>query len=85
MDSVVPVLEMLKDRVHDAIVAITSCALPQPAKIKVNGRSFKIVRILGEGGFSFVYLAQDEQSGVSWITLALWSVAYCRLRSESSR
>lgn len=28
----------------------------------------KIVRVLGEGGFSFVYLAQDEHSGVrkSW-------------------
>jgi serine/threonine protein kinase len=25
----------------------------------------KIVKILGEGGFSFVYLAQDEVSGVS--------------------
>lgn len=24
----------------------------------------KIVKVLGEGGFSFVYLAQDEQSGV---------------------
>ena len=25
----------------------------------------KIVKVLGEGGFSFVYLAQDEASGVS--------------------
>ena len=25
----------------------------------------KIVKVLGEGGFSFVYLAQDETSGVS--------------------
>ena len=25
----------------------------------------KIVKVLGEGGFSFVYLAQDENSGVS--------------------
>jgi serine/threonine protein kinase len=24
----------------------------------------KIVKVLGEGGFSFVYLAQDEHSGV---------------------
>ena len=24
----------------------------------------KIIRVLGEGGFSFVYLAQDEHSGV---------------------
>ena len=26
--------------------------------------SVKIIRVLGEGGFSFVYLAQDEHSGV---------------------
>jgi len=25
----------------------------------------KIIKVLGEGGFSFVYLAQDETSGVS--------------------
>jgi hypothetical protein len=25
----------------------------------------KVVKVLGEGGFSFVYLAQDEASGVS--------------------
>ncbi len=25
----------------------------------------QIVKVLGEGGFSFVYLAQDEGSGVS--------------------
>jgi hypothetical protein len=27
------------------------------------------VRLLGEGGFSFVYLAQDETSGVSALHL----------------
>ena len=26
----------------------------------------KIVRVLGEGGFSFVYLAEDEHSGVGF-------------------
>ena len=25
----------------------------------------KILKVLGEGGFSFVYLAEDEHSGVS--------------------
>lgn len=25
----------------------------------------QIIKVLGEGGFSFVYLAQDEHSGVS--------------------
>jgi len=26
----------------------------------------QIIKVLGEGGFSFVYLAQDEHSGVSY-------------------
>ena len=30
----------------------------------------KIIRVLGEGGFSFVYLAQDEHSGVGPVTFA---------------
>lgn len=33
------------------------------AKVKVNGRTFKILKVLGEGGFSFVYLCEDETSG----------------------
>lgn len=28
--------------------------------IRVNGRNLKITKLLGEGGFSFVYLAEDE-------------------------
>ena len=31
----------------------------------------KIVKVLGEGGFSFVYLAQDEQSGVSFTSCVM--------------
>jgi serine/threonine protein kinase len=29
------------------------------------GNAVNIIKVLGEGGFSFVYLAQDEHSGVS--------------------
>lgn len=65
MDSLFSSLELLKEKVQDAVFALTSCVCQPSATIKVNGRSFKIVKILGEGGFSFVYLAQDEQSGVS--------------------
>ncbi|CAG8894882.1 unnamed protein product [Penicillium nalgiovense] len=31
--------------------------LPQ---LKINNRSFKLLRLLGEGGFSYVYLVQDK-------------------------
>ncbi|KAK0531694.1 Serine/threonine-protein kinase env7 [Tilletia horrida] len=53
------------DKVQDAAFALASC-LPCNASspsLKLNGRSFKIIKLLGEGGFSFVYLAQDADSG----------------------
>ncbi|KAI9000612.1 Pkinase-domain-containing protein [Trametes punicea] len=56
-------LEGLKFQVKDAFWALSSCVCQQSAKVKINGRTFKIIRVLGEGGFSFVYLAQDEHSG----------------------
>ncbi|KAL5525660.1 hypothetical protein ACEPAG_6996 [Sanghuangporus baumii] len=56
-------LDGLKERAKDALYAFTSCLCHQSAKVKINGRTFKIVKVLGEGGFSFVYLVQDELSG----------------------
>ncbi|KAH7884410.1 other/NAK protein kinase [Phlebopus sp. FC_14] len=53
----------LKDQAKDAIWALSSCICQQSARVKINGRTFNIVKVLGEGGFSFVYLAQDEMSG----------------------
>lgn len=35
-----------------------------------NQNKVKIIKVLGEGGFSFVYLAQDEGSGVSFIVMS---------------
>ncbi len=31
--------------------------------------SVQIIKVLGEGGFSFVYLAQDEHSGVRFFAI----------------
>ncbi|EIW84239.1 other/NAK protein kinase [Coniophora puteana RWD-64-598 SS2] len=56
-------LDTLKDQAKDALWALSSCMCQQSAKVKINGRSFNIIKVLGEGGFSFVYLAQDESSG----------------------
>ncbi|KAJ7649994.1 protein kinase [Roridomyces roridus] len=56
-------LDNFKDQAKDALFAISSCLCAQSAKVKINGRTFKINKVLGEGGFSFVYLAQDEHSG----------------------
>ncbi|EMD31340.1 hypothetical protein CERSUDRAFT_119907 [Gelatoporia subvermispora B] len=56
-------IDNIKFQLKDAFWALSSCICQQSAKIKINGRTFKIVKVLGEGGFSFVYLAQDEHSG----------------------
>ncbi|CAL1716456.1 unnamed protein product [Somion occarium] len=56
-------LENLKFQAKDAFWALSSCICQESAKVKINGRTFKIIKVLGEGGFSFVYLAQDEHSG----------------------
>jgi serine/threonine kinase 16 len=56
-------LDSVKDQVKDALWALSSCICHQSAKVKINGRTFNIIKVLGEGGFSFVYLAQDEHSG----------------------
>jgi serine/threonine kinase 16 len=56
-------LDSIKDQVKDALWALSSCICQQSAKVKINGRTFNIIKVLGEGGFSFVYLAEDEHSG----------------------
>ncbi|KAK3383819.1 kinase-like domain-containing protein [Lasiosphaeria ovina] len=38
-----------------------SC-FPGSPTLKINSRSFKILRLLGEGGFSYVYLVQDTST-----------------------
>lgn len=45
----------------DAFYSITSClaCFPSSPQLKINSRSFKILRLLGEGGFSYVYLVED--------------------------
>lgn len=36
---------------------------PSDATLKINGRQYKVEKLLGEGGFSFVYLIRDTSSG----------------------
>ncbi|KAI1872889.1 uncharacterized protein JN550_003763 [Neoarthrinium moseri] len=46
---------------QDLIYSFGSClnCFPGSPSLKINSRSFKILRLLGEGGFSYVYLVQD--------------------------
>lgn len=39
-----------------------SASAAASSNIKLNGRNVQIVKLLGEGGFSFVYLARDRES-----------------------
>ncbi|KAI9511824.1 Pkinase-domain-containing protein [Russula earlei] len=67
MDSLPPSLHHavanIKYYTKDFLSVIAGCVWQPQSKLKINGRMFKIVKVLGEGGFSFVYLAQDEVSG----------------------
>jgi serine/threonine kinase 16 len=38
-------------------------AVPGGTSLKLNGRAVVLVRLLGEGAVSFVYLARDRESG----------------------
>ncbi|KAK3904845.1 Serine/threonine-protein kinase [Staphylotrichum tortipilum] len=48
----------------DLLSSFGSClnCFPSSPTLKINNRSFKILRLLGEGGFSYVYLVQDTTS-----------------------
>ncbi|KAL6239350.1 hypothetical protein BDW75DRAFT_250861 [Aspergillus navahoensis] len=38
------------------------CCFPSSPQLKINNRSFKLLRLLGEGGFSYVYLVQEKST-----------------------
>ncbi|KXX75903.1 Serine/threonine-protein kinase ppk13 [Madurella mycetomatis] len=48
----------------DLLSSFGSClnCFPGSPTLKINSRSFKILRLLGEGGFSYVYLVQDTST-----------------------
>jgi len=48
----------------DLVYSLGNClnCFPGSPSLKINGRSFKILRLLGEGGFSYVYLVQDTST-----------------------
>ncbi|TVY23278.1 Serine/threonine-protein kinase [Lachnellula hyalina] len=48
----------------DLVYTLSNCmsCFPGSPQLKINNRSFKILRLLGEGGFSYVYLVQDTSN-----------------------
>lgn len=64
MDLLPSFLQQAFEHGKDALYALQS--LPccgTDATLKLNGRTYRIEKLLGEGGFSYVYLAQDTESG----------------------
>ncbi|PKS12022.1 hypothetical protein jhhlp_001318 [Lomentospora prolificans] len=54
----------MANMIQDLIYSLGNClnCFPGSPTLKINGRSFKILRLLGEGGFSYVYLVQDTNT-----------------------
>ncbi|KAL9586679.1 MAG: hypothetical protein Q9212_000748 [Teloschistes hypoglaucus] len=48
----------------DLLAALTNCmcCFPGSPQLRINNRRFKLLRLLGEGGFSYVYLVQETSS-----------------------
>ncbi|EEY18649.1 serine/threonine-protein kinase [Verticillium alfalfae VaMs.102] len=48
----------------DLVTSFGNClsCFPGSPTLKINNRSFKILRLLGEGGFSYVYLVEDTST-----------------------
>lgn len=55
-------VEQLSHYILDGIWQLGNCfnCFPSNPSLKINGRSLKILRLLGEGGFSYVYLVQSS-------------------------
>ena len=53
-------LTHLSSYILDALWSVTNCfsCFPSTPTLRINSRPFKILRLLGEGGFSYVYLVQ---------------------------
>ncbi|CAG8507557.1 4248_t:CDS:10 [Ambispora gerdemannii] len=48
--------------IRDTLYGVTSCCFPNPT-LCINQHTFKVIELLGEGGFSFVYLVKEVRTG----------------------
>lgn len=55
-------MSLVLSSVRDTLYAVTSCCFPNPT-LHINRRTFKVIKLLGEGGFSYVHLVQDTSTG----------------------
>ncbi|RXK39507.1 NAK protein kinase [Tremella mesenterica] len=62
-DTLAIALDRIRFYAKDAFVSISQCICKPDTTLKINGRSYHVKKLLGEGGFSFVYLVHDVESG----------------------
>jgi len=57
--------------ISDFTSSLLSVICQPSSALKINGRTFNVIKLLGEGGFSFVYLAGQSKSSPSLLTSRL--------------
>ncbi|KAI9295818.1 putative serine/threonine-protein kinase [Neoconidiobolus thromboides FSU 785] len=56
-------MDLFTSLVSDSLISVFGGCLPSSLIINVNNKSFRVLKLLGEGGFSTVYLVRDMESG----------------------
>ncbi|KAL7413919.1 kinase-like domain-containing protein [Mrakia frigida] len=95
-ESVAIFIDRAKFYISDFTSSLLSVICQPSSALKINGRTFNVIKLLGEGGFSFVYLAEDTDSGRTFalkkiraptaetVKIAMSEIeAYRRFRSEN--
>ncbi|GMK56986.1 hypothetical protein CspeluHIS016_0308260 [Cutaneotrichosporon spelunceum] len=62
-DNLLIALDRIRFYAQDALMTVTQCICRPDATLKINGRQYNVDKLLGEGGFSFVYLIHDTSLG----------------------
>lgn len=65
-DTLALFLDRARFYASDALLTATQCLCRPDPTLTINARTYRIHKLLGEGGFSFVYLVADVDSGAQY-------------------
>lgn len=60
------VMDLFSKLLTDSLVSVLGPCLPSAFLIKLNKKSFRVLKLLGEGGFSSVYLVRDVETSKTY-------------------